>query len=36
MICNESDVVGLTIAEYLPFDAQSMHHLFSNINLINE
>lgn len=31
-----SDVVGFTIAEYLPFDAHKLHRMFSEINLFTE
>ena len=35
-ITDNSDVVGLTIAEYLPFDEHKLHNMFSEINLFTE
>lgn len=35
-ITGDSDVVGLTIAEYLPFDEHKLHNMFSGINLFTE
>ena len=35
-ITDESDVVGLTIAEYLPFDEHKLHNMFSEINMFTE
>ena len=32
-ITDNSDVVGFTIAEYLPFDEHKLHNLFSEINM---
>ncbi len=32
-ITDEADVVGFTIAEYLPFDEYRLHKLFSEIKL---
>ena len=31
-----SDIVGLTIAEYLPFDEHKLHKMFSEINIFTE
>lgn len=36
LITNNSDVVGLTIAEYLPFDEYKLHQMFNKIKLFNE
>ena len=35
-ICEESDVVGLTIAEYLPFDEHKLHNMFKKMNVFND
>ena len=35
-ITDGSDVVGLTIAEYLPFDEHKLHKMFSEINIFTE
>lgn len=35
-ITADSDVVGLTIAEYLPFDEHKLHNMFSEISLFTE
>ena len=35
-ITSQSDVVGFTIAEYLPFDEHRLHKMFSEINLFTE
>lgn len=35
-ITDNTDVVGFTIAEYLPFDAHNLHKMFKEINLFNE
>ena len=35
-ITDNSDVVGLTIAEYLPFDEHKLHNMFSQIKLFTE
>lgn len=35
-ITEYGDVVGFTIAEYLPFDAQSLHNLFADIKLFTD
>lgn len=35
-IMGHSDVVGFTIAEYLPFDEYKLHKMFSEINLFTE
>lgn len=35
-ITENSDVVGFTIAEYLPFDEHKLHNLFSEINMFIE
>lgn len=36
IITENSDVVGFTIAEYLPFDEYNLHNMFSNIKLFRE
>lgn len=36
VITEESDVVGFTIAEYLPFDEHKLHKMFSEIKLFTE
>ncbi|MBS6397555.1 MAG: arginase family protein [Clostridiales bacterium] len=36
VITENSDVVGFTIAEYLPFDEYNLHNMFSNIKLFRE
>lgn len=36
LITSNSDVVGLTIAEYLPFDEYKLHQMFNKIKLFNE
>lgn len=36
LITGNSDVVGLTIAEYLPFDEYKLHQMFNKIKLFNE
>ncbi len=33
-ICSESDVVGLTIAEYLPFDEHRLRNVFEGLELL--
>lgn len=35
-ITGNSDVVGFTIAEYLPFDEYKLHQMFSNIKLFTD
>ena len=35
-ITSQSDVVGLTIAEYLPFDEEKLHNVFSDLPLFRE
>ena len=35
-ITDSADVVGLTIAEYLPFDEYKLHNMFAGIKLFNE
>ena len=35
-IADSSDIVGLTIAEYLPFDEHKLHNMFSEINIFTE
>ncbi len=35
-ITDNSDVVGLTIAEYLPFDEHRLHNMFSDIRLFTD
>lgn len=35
-ITDHSDVVGLTIAEYLPFDEHRLHNMFSGIGLFTD
>lgn len=35
-ITDYSDVVGLTIAEYLPFDEHRLHNMFAGMKLFNE
>lgn len=35
-ITDNADVVGLTIAEYLPFDEHKLHDMFSEINIFTE
>ena len=35
-ITDHSDVVGLTIAEYLPFDEHKLHNMFSEISLFTD
>lgn len=35
-IMDTADVVGLTIAEYLPFDEYKLHNMFSGIKILNE
>lgn len=35
-ITDNSDVVGFTIAEYLPFDEHKLHNLFSEINMFTD
>ncbi|MGN1413777.1 MAG: arginase family protein [Anaerovoracaceae bacterium] len=36
LITNHSDVVGFTVAEYLPFDEERLHKMFSSIKLFTE
>lgn len=36
LITSNSDIVGLTIAEYLPFDEYKLHQMFNKIKLFNE
>ena len=36
MITKESDVVGFTIAEYLPFDEYRLHKMFAGIDLFTD
>ena len=36
LITDNSDVVGFTIAEYLPFDEHNLHKMFSKIKLFTE
>lgn len=33
-IQNCSDIVGFTIAEYLPFEAERLHKMFSNLKIL--
>jgi len=35
-ITDTADVVGFTIAEYLPFDEHKLHNMFANIKLFND
>ena len=35
-ITGHADVVGFSIAEYLPFDEYRLHKMFSKINLFTE
>lgn len=35
-ITGHSDVIGFTIAEYLPFDEQKLHDMFAGIKLFND
>jgi len=35
-VCDENDVVGLTIAEYLPFDEHSLHKVLSGLHLFTD
>ena len=35
-ITDESDVVGFTIAEYLPFDEHKLHNMFAGLNLFTD
>lgn len=35
-ITNIADVVGFTIAEYLPFDEYALHNMLKNIDIFNE
>ena len=35
-ITDHSDIVGLTIAEYLPFDAHRLHNMFSEIKIFTD
>ena len=36
LITENADVVGFTIAEYLPFDEQRLHNMLSQISLLTE
>ena len=36
LIIGNSDVVGFTIAEYLPFDEHKLHKMFAGITLFTE
>lgn len=36
LLTQNTDVVGFTIAEYLPFDEYKLHQMFSQISLFNE
>ena len=36
LISNQADIVGFTIAEYLPFDEYRLHKMFSGIKLFTE
>ena len=36
LISDNSDIVGFTIAEYLPFDEQKLNKMFSKISLFTE
>lgn len=36
LITVESDVVGFTVAEYLPFDEERLHNMFTKIKLFTE
>lgn len=36
LISDNSDIVGFTIAEYLPFDEHKLNKMFSNISLFTE
>ena len=35
-ISENSDVVGFTVAEYLPFDQHELHKVFSEIRIFTE
>lgn len=35
-ITDTADVVGFTIAEYLPFDEHKLHNIFANIKMFND
>lgn len=35
-ITNNADVVGFTIAEYLPFDEHKLHNMFADIKLFHD
>ena len=36
LITDQSDVVGFTVAEYLPFDEHKLHKMFSSLQLFTE
>ena len=36
IITNEADVVGFTVAEYLPFDEERLHEMFEKISLFTD
>lgn len=36
MITEESDVVGFTIAEYLPFDEHKLHDMLAGLRIFTE
>lgn len=36
LISDNSDIVGFTIAEYLPFDEHKLNKMFSKISLFTE
>lgn len=35
-IATNTDIVGFTIAEYLPFDEHKLHSMFKSINIFND
>lgn len=36
LITDESDVVGFTVAEYLPFDEERLYKMFEKIRLFTD
>lgn len=36
LVCGFSDVVGFTVAEYLPFDEERLHRMFCGLSLFTE
>ncbi|MBR4984466.1 MAG: hypothetical protein IKY83_01830 [Proteobacteria bacterium] len=36
LITNQSDVVGFTIAEYLPFDEHKLHKMLAGLKIFTE